>query len=69
MNPVDEPATLLATLDPAASRAERHLWLIALIDWLRGPEADVPATLKRLGALLDAAEADPDWLARWRLWG
>ena len=68
MNPVDEPATLLATLDPAASRAERHLWLIALIDWLRGPESDVPATLKRLGALLDAAEANPDWLARWRLW-
>lgn len=68
MKPIDEPATLLATLDPAAGRAERHLWLIALIDWLRGPEADVPATLKRLGALLDATEADPDWLARWRLW-
>ncbi|MCX7251755.1 MAG: site-specific recombinase [Burkholderiales bacterium] len=68
MNPIDEPAILLAGLDPAATRAERHLWLIALIDWLRGPEADVPATLKRLGALLDVAEADPDWLARWRLW-
>ncbi len=62
------PGTLLAGLDPAASRAERHLWLIGLIDWLRGPAADVPATLKRIGALLDAAEADADWLARWRLW-
>ena len=62
------PEALLAGLDPDAGQAERHLWLIALIEWLRGPEADVPATLKRLGALLDAAEADPGWLARWQLW-
>lgn len=62
------PEVLLAGLDPDAGQAERHLWLIALVEWLRGPEADVPATLKRLGALLDAAEADPGWLARWRLW-
>ncbi|MDD2728946.1 site-specific recombinase [Malikia sp.] len=69
MTPQDDtPATRLAALDPDASLAERHLWLIALIDWLRGPKADVPATLKRVGELLDAAEADPDWLARWRLW-
>ena len=60
--------TLLAALDPDAKLAERHLWLIALVNWLRGPEADVPATLRRVGELLDAAESDPDWLARWRLW-
>lgn len=62
------PEALLAGLDPEASRAERHLWLIAVIEWLRGPQSDVPATLKRLGALLDAAEADPGWLARWQPW-
>lgn len=62
------PEAVLAELDPEASRAERHLWLIAVIEWLRGPQSDVPATLKRLGALLDAAEADPGWLARWQLW-
>lgn len=60
--------TLLAELDPGATLAERHLWLVAVVDWLRGPDADVPATLKRVGELLDAAEADPAWLARWRLW-
>jgi site-specific recombinase len=60
--------TLLAELDPGATLAERHLWLVAVIDWLRGPDVDVQATLKRVGELLDAAEADPDWLARWQRW-
>ena len=43
---------LLAAADPAAGRAERHLWLIALVDVLRQPD---PATsLPQLLALLDA---------------
>ena len=61
-------ADWLAALDPDAGLAERHLWLIGLVDWLRGPSADVPAALKRVEALLDAADAAPDWPARWGAW-
>lgn len=58
----------LATLDPQAELPQRHLWLIGLVQWLRGPRPDVPATLQRLALLLDAAEAQPEWPARWQRW-
>ena len=29
-------AHLLAALDPAADLAHRHLWLVHLLDWVRG---------------------------------
>lgn len=60
--------TLLGQMDPAAPLAQRHLWLIDLMSWLRGPNSDVPATLKRVEQLLDAAESDPVWLTRWQSW-
>jgi len=58
----------LAALDPRADLPQRHLWLIGVLGWLRGPQPDVPATLRRLEQLLDAAEADPQWPARWAAW-
>lgn len=40
--------TLLAALDPKADLAARHVWLIALFEWLRGDESAVADTLARL---------------------
>jgi site-specific recombinase len=45
--------TLLDAADPGATRANRHLWLIALVDALR------PDTPTRLHQLLDLLDADP----------
>lgn len=64
----DDLDSLLGHLDPEATLAQRHLWLIALVDWVRGPSADVPAALRRVEDLLDAVEQRPGWLAQWRLW-
>lgn len=62
------PQAWLERLDPEAAPAQRHLWLIELVGWLRGPVSDVPATLRRLEALLDAAESSPEAMRRWRIW-
>ena len=51
---------LLADLAPEAPLAERHLWLIDLLQWLRGDGANVPATVARLRLLLDATLAHPE---------
>ena len=34
--PRPELRDLLRTLDPQAPLAERHLWLMQLLDWVRG---------------------------------
>ena len=59
---------LLRGLDPDAPTAERHLWLIQLLDWIRGEARDVEASVARLRSLLDAAEVRPDWLKLWHHW-
>jgi len=61
-------AALLDELDPQASLVDRHLWLIGLVDWLRGNERSVPATLARLDLLLDALQARPDARLRLQAW-
>jgi len=61
-------APLLRSLDPQASRPERNLWLVGLLDWVRGDARDAEAALARVRMLLDAAQARPEWLARWRAW-
>lgn len=66
--PTTEATALLQGLDPDAPLAQRHLWLIGLMAWVRGDEPDVPATFRRLEALLDAAETLPGWLPRWARW-
>ncbi len=63
-----ELAALLARLDPQAPLAERHLWLIALLDWVRGARASVPASIGRVQLLLDAVEARPEVRARLQAW-
>ena len=60
--------TLLAALDPKANLAARHIWLIALFDWLRGDESSVDSALARLQAFIDAVHAQPELEARLKAW-
>ncbi len=63
-----ELADLLDTLDAKAPLAQRHLWLIALLRWVRGDAQDPQASVARVRLLLDAVQARPEWQARWRDW-
>ncbi len=63
----DLPA-LLNTLDADASLVERHLWLLDLLQWIRGDSQSVAASVARTGLLLDALQADPDKALRLRRW-
>jgi site-specific recombinase len=60
--------SLLAALDPNAQLAERHIWLIALFDWLRGDESSVESTLARLQAFMDAVRSQPELEVRLKAW-
>jgi site-specific recombinase len=58
---------LLNAADPKATRPERHLWLVRLIEWLRhgpaAPEADTartPRPVLRLRHLLNVLERHPE---------
>ena len=60
--------TLLAALDPAAPLAHRHLWLIHLLDWVRGQRDSVPAAVGRVQLFLDAVGARPDLQRQLQQW-
>ncbi|MFP8781433.1 site-specific recombinase [Hydrogenophaga sp. RWCD_12] len=59
---------LLDQLDPDAPQAERHLWLIDTLRWVRGDDGNPQTSVARVRLLLDAVQARPEWLARWRAW-
>lgn len=59
---------LLDAIDPAAPLAERHLWLIALLDWVRGDRTSTEAAVSRVRLFLDALQARPDLEERLRQW-
>lgn len=61
-------AEILGTLDPQAPMVQRHLWLIAFCEWLRGDCTSVRATLARLTLFLDNVEARPELTARAQAW-
>lgn len=61
-------ATILARLDPTADLAHRHLWLIGLLDWVRGKRDSVPGAIGRLQLFLDAVEARPEVQAKLQAW-
>ena len=63
-----DPAVLLDQLDPDAPLAQRHLWLMDLLRWVRGDATDPQASVARVRLLLDAAQARPEWRARWQRW-
>ncbi|WP_225782345.1 site-specific recombinase [Xenophilus sp. Marseille-Q4582] len=61
-------SSLLSQLDPEAGLAQRHLWLIALFDWIRGDGAAPEAAAGRVELLLDAVDARAELSARVRRW-
>lgn len=65
---VSDLPSLLSALDPAADLAHRHLWLIRLLDWVRGQGDSAPAAAARVQLFLDAVQARPDIQQRLRAW-
>jgi site-specific recombinase len=61
-------AGLLQTLDPGASLVQRHLWLIALLQWVRGPGSDSLAAVLRVAHFLDALDAHPALRVQMQAW-
>lgn len=61
-------AEILTALQPQADLARRHLWLIHLLDWVRGKRDSVPAAVARFQLFLDAVEARPELQARLSAW-
>ncbi len=66
-NPPDL-VVLLAALDPHADLVHRHLWLISLMDWIRGDNTSAPAAAARVEMLLDLLDTRPDTTERLRAW-
>ena len=60
--------TLLGTLDPQASLADRHVWLIELFAWLRGDESSAPACASRLQSFIVTVQAQPELEAKLKAW-
>ncbi|TNF59658.1 MAG: recombinase [Burkholderiales bacterium] len=60
--------TLLDALDPDAPLAQRHLWLIEVLRWIRGEAVDPQASVGHVRQLLETVQEDAAWLARWRRW-
>ena len=61
-------SSLLSQLDPEAGLAQRHIWLIALFDWVRGDGVAPEAAAGRVELLLDAVETRIELQARLRRW-
>jgi site-specific recombinase len=61
-------ATLLEELDPSANLVQRHLWLIGLLDWVRGDETSAQAASARVEMFLDVLDVRPDTAQRLREW-
>ena len=63
----DLPA-LLDRLNPGADLVHRHLWLIALLDWIRGPDGATTTALGHVEMLLDVLEARADTRHLFQAW-
>jgi len=61
-------AELLRTLDPDAPLAQRHVWLLSLMQWLRGRHTAPVAVVARIDLLLDVLDARPDLAVRLQVW-
>ena len=65
---MDNLPALLAALNPDASLAGRHIWLIKLFEWIRGDESSAPAAVSRVQGFLDAVERQPLVQKRLQAW-
>jgi site-specific recombinase len=68
MTPNLDLAELLDALDPQAELAQRHLWLISLLRWVRGSRDSVPRAVARVTLLLDALQQRPETRAKLQAW-
>jgi len=59
---------LLAALDATAPLAQRHLQLIALLDWIRGDGTTLSAATSRVALLVEALERSSSDRARTQAW-
>jgi site-specific recombinase len=59
---------LLGALNAQAPLAQRHLWLVSLLDWLRGDGTSPDASVRRLQLLLDALQSDPLLELKFKAW-
>ncbi len=66
----DQPdlSELLDTLDPHTDLVYRHLWLIALLNWVRGSSNSVPRAVARITLLLDALDQRPATRTKFQAW-
>ena len=55
---------LLQAMDAGADQVQRHLWLIALLEWIRGGDKSPEGPAARMEAFLSAVEAQPEVAAR-----
>jgi site-specific recombinase len=68
MTALHDLSELLADLDPDAPAVQRHLWLVALFDWIRGDCSSVPASIARVQLLMDAFQIRLAERARLQVW-
>jgi site-specific recombinase len=59
---------ILDALEPSAPLAQRHIWLIQVLDWVRGDGKSVPAAVSRVQFLVEAIEARPELGPKLRGW-
>ncbi len=59
---------LLSELDAHAGLAQRHLWLISLLDWVRGDGQSPAASLERVDFLLDTLQSDTVLGLKFKAW-
>lgn len=59
---------LLSALSAQAPLVQRHLGLMALLDWIRGDENEPSACVARINALLDTLDAQPERKLQLRAW-
>lgn len=60
--------TLLSSLNPNDTLAQRHVWLIHFFDWLRGDGSSAAMSEQRMRGFLDALDAQPELAQRFRQW-
>lgn len=61
-------SVILQAMDPDANQVHRHLWLIALLEWIRGDDASAENAPARMEIFLDVVEARPDVAVRLQVW-
>lgn len=59
---------LLAALDPYASLASRHVWLVRLFQWIRGAQESPEAAMSRLQTFITAIQEHPESAQRLKVW-